>query len=99
MKPIPEDIPKQFSGAPSGRSRRLPSTTRPPGTAYSRRLVLHGREEALSTPGGSLGDAKARDCGFGTDKTACVYLFQHELCNFYELQLLMSAGSALTDGS
>src|SRR5574341_679517 len=25
------------------------------GTAYSRRLVLHGREEALSTPGGSRG--------------------------------------------
>ena len=42
-------------GAPSGRSRRLPSTSRPPGTAYSRRLVLHGREEALSTPGGSRG--------------------------------------------
>src|SRR5574341_626599 len=43
------------SGAPSGRSRRLPRTTRPPGTAYSRRLVLHSREEALSTPGGSRG--------------------------------------------
>ena len=58
------------SGAPSGRSRRLPSTSRPPGlhptftecealsvgrTAYSRRLILHGREEALSNPGGSRG--------------------------------------------
>ncbi len=29
-----------ISGAPSCRSRRLPSTTRPPGTAYSRRFVF-----------------------------------------------------------
>ena len=31
------------------------STSQPPGTAYSRRLILHGREKALSTPGGSRG--------------------------------------------
>jgi hypothetical protein len=71
--------PVKLSGAPSGRTRRLPSTSRPPGlhptltecealsvgrTASSRRIVLHGREEAFSTPGGA-GEAKARDCSRG----------------------------------
>jgi hypothetical protein len=31
------------------------------GTAYSRRLIFHDREEALFTPA-EPGDAKARDC-------------------------------------
>jgi len=38
---------------PSGRSRRLSITARPPGVASSRHVVFQGREEALSTPGES----------------------------------------------
>ena len=45
-----------ISGAPSGRSRKLPLIMRPPGTANSRLTALRARRElALSTPGGSRG--------------------------------------------
>src|SRR5574341_717816 len=44
-----------FSGAPSGRSRRLPSTSRPPGTAYSRRLVFTVARKRFPPPAGAGG--------------------------------------------
>lgn len=58
-------------GVPSSRSRRLPSTSRPPGTAYSRHLVRRfpppaglalDAHERLPRNVRGAGDAKARDC-------------------------------------
>ncbi len=52
-----------FSGAPSGRSRRLHRITRPPGTAHSRLRgpSCQARVSAFH-PRREPGDAKARDC-------------------------------------
>ncbi len=68
-----------FSGAPSGRSRRLPQTTRPPGTAYSRRHDSAGREEALSSHGGSVQTGEMGSRGIprrGIDKRFPIHIIE-----------------------